>query len=154
MQSLYTLSHFDLTFISQGYSRFLITSFLPLFLIWKRKKKRTHRIGEGKKNRCLDFAKQTELLGGLKESSNALIVHCHSVSPTQDAQLAMHTNFRSDLSDAITISSSMQPVVHWNRIYIYIDAITFATILCSSRSHVDIQSRRPWYRVDWIATLA
>lgn len=63
MQSLYTLSHFDLTFISQGYSRFLITSFLPLFLIWKRKKKRTHRIGGGKKNRCLDFAKQTELLG-------------------------------------------------------------------------------------------
>lgn len=152
MQSLYTLSHFDLTFISQGYSRFLITSFLPLFLIWKRKKKRTHRIGGGKKNRCLDFAK---LLGGLKESSNALIVHCHSVSPTQDAQArnAHQLSIGSIRRDNdFLLDATGGPLKSY--IYIYIDAITFATILCSSRSHVDIQSRRPWYRVDWIATLA
>lgn len=97
--------------LSQGYSRFLITSSLSNL-----KKKRTRRIAGGKES-LSRFASQDNWL---KESSNALIVHCHSVSLAQDASLALDTNFRSDLSDTITISSSMQPVVHWNRIYIYL----------------------------------
>lgn len=97
--------------LSQGYSRFLITSSISNL-----EKKRTRRIAGGKES-LSRFASQDNWL---KESSNALIVHCHSVSLAQDASLALDTNFRSDLSDTITISSSMQPVVHWNRIYIYL----------------------------------